>query len=210
MTGLGTVVLLHGLWLPGWTLALLARRLKARGFRPLRYDWDTTGANFEESARSLFEFVGEVGAEPLHLVGHSLGGLLARALLHHHHGEVAPGRLVTIGSPNGGSRTARMAVRNPLCHKITGRAVDELADGVPSGWRPPEREVGTVAGTLSVGLGRVFPGLEKPNDGVVTERESRLPGADSRSLHVSHTQMVVSPRVARLVAGFLEDGAFPE
>jgi len=205
-----TVLLLPGLWNPSWTVRLLARRLASRGFRPMCYRWDTTGATFEESARTLHGFVSRIGAEPLHLVGHSLGGLLVRALLHYHHGEVPAGRVVTLGSPHGGCRTARRAVSYGPLRRLTGRAVDELASGVPSEWRLPEREVGTVSGTIGLGLGRVFPGLEQPNDGVVTEEESRLPGAASRSVRVCHTQLLASSRVARLVAGFLADGAFPQ
>lgn len=204
-----TVVLVHGLWNPRWTLSPLARRLAKSGFRPLPFAWDTTRAPFEESARALCRFI-EGQPEPLHLVGHSLGGLLVRSLLHHHPREVPPGRVVTLGSPHGGSRTARVAARFRTLRRMNGLAVAELVAGVPAGWPPPDREVGTVAGTLSLGLGRLFPGLEKPNDGVVTVEETQLPGAASRAVHISHTQLLFSPTVARLVAGFLEDGAFPE
>jgi hypothetical protein len=68
-----------------------------------------------------------------------------------------------------------------------------------------------LAGTRGVGLGRLFPGLERPNDGVVSVREARLPGAAAfRTLHVSHTGLIFSARVAELVAGFLAQGAFPD
>ena len=67
-----------------------------------------------------------------------------------------------------------------------------------------------LAGTLSVGLGRVFaPDLPKPNDGAVTTAETRLAAACDRiELRVSHTGMVLSRPVARQVGAFLREGRF--
>jgi pimeloyl-ACP methyl ester carboxylesterase len=203
------VVLVHGLWFSHWALIPLARRLAGHGYRPLRYAWDTTGRGFEESAEQLSACVAALGEPRVHFVAHSLGGLLVRALLHAHP-QVPPGRVVTLGSPHGGSRTGRVASRLRPLRPIVGRAVEQLVAGVPGTWRPPAREVGVLAGTRGVGLGRLFPGLERPNDGVVAVSEARLAGAaDFRALEVSHTGLLFSRRVARLTAGFLERGAFP-
>lgn len=203
------VVLLHGLWFSSWTLGPLAGRLEAYGYRPLRYGWNTTGLSFEESAERLFAFVAGLDVPRLHIVAHSLGGILARALLHAHP-EVPPGRVVTLGSPHRGSRTGRVAARSGPLRGLTGRAVAQLVAGEPERWGAPGRELGSIAGTRSFGLGRIFPGLERPNDGVVTEGETRLPGAALRSVPVTHTGMLFSPRVAGLVAGFLDSGVFPD
>jgi len=203
------VVLLHGLWFSSWTLLPLARRLERRGYRTRRYAWDTTGSAFEESAQRLAAWV-EALAEPrVHFVAHSLGGLLVRALLHAHPG-LPPGRVVTLGSPHGGTRSGLRAARHRLLRPVLGRAVAQLLAGVPESWSPPGRQVGVIAGTRSLGLGRLFPGLERPNDGVVAVSEARLPGAtDFRTVEITHTGLILSAAVADLVAGFLERGAFP-
>jgi pimeloyl-ACP methyl ester carboxylesterase len=204
------VVLLHGLWFSHWALIPLARRLAGCGYRPLRYGWDTTGCVLEESAERLFTFVAALAEPRVHFVAHSLGGLLVRALLHAHP-ELPPGRVVTLGSPHGGSRTARVAASHRLLRPVLGRSVLQLVERVPETWRPPGREIGVIAGTRGVGLGRVFPGLERPNDGVVSLREARLEGAAAfRAVGVTHTGLIFSPRVAGWVAGFLEGGRFPD
>ena len=70
-------------------------------------------------------------------------------------------------------------------------------------------EVGVLAGTRSVGLGRVVPGLPRPNDGVVAVTETRLPGAaDFIALPVAHSQMLASRPCATQIAAFLETGRF--
>lgn len=209
LSGAGpAVVLVHGLWFSRWTLRWLAGRLAAHGLRPHRFGYDTTGAGFAESARRLDAFVAALGEPRVHLVGHSLGGLLIRALLHHYPVQ-PPGRVVTLGSPHGGSRSARVAARWPPLRWLSGRAIAALVAGEPDAWGPPPRELGVVAGTRPIGIGRLFPGLPRPHDGVVTQQEALLSGAAAAlALPVTHTQMIFSPRVAREVAHFLEHGSF--
>jgi len=58
-------------------------------------------------------------------------------------------------------------------------------------------EIGVLAGTRCVGLGRLVPGLPLPNDGVVALAETRLPGTvDFVALPVAHSEMYASCRRA--------------
>ena len=77
-------------------------------------------------------------------------------------------------------------------------------------WAPsPAVAVGVLAGTRSLGLGRVVPDLPRPNDGVVSVAETRLPGAaDFIALPVAHSEMLVSRRCAGQIAAFLDTGRF--
>jgi len=144
----------------------------------------------------------------VHLVGHSLGGLLARALFHYFPDQ-RPGRIVTLGSPHEGSEAAAHLRRSAFWRYLMGRSVAELLDGVPRGWVRPAREIGSVSGTRSLGLARfVYRGLPRPNDGLLTVGESALPGAGHRALPVSHTGMLFSRRVADEVIAFLARGRF--
>jgi hypothetical protein len=66
-----------------------------------------------------------------------------------------------------------------------------------------------LAGTRSIGLGRIVPGLPRPNDGVVTLAETQLHGAtDFIVLPVAHSEMLASRRCAEQIAAFLETGRF--
>ncbi|HMB38016.1 MAG TPA: alpha/beta hydrolase, partial [Wenzhouxiangellaceae bacterium] len=71
------------------------------------------------------------------------------------------------------------------------------------------REVAAIAGTSSLGVGRLFADLEKPHDGTVTVAETKVPDlADHLELPVSHTGLVFSRQVAEAVDGFLRSGRF--
>jgi hypothetical protein len=74
---------------------------------------------------------------------------------------------------------------------------------------PQDREIGMVAGTRSIGLGRFFGKLPGDNDGTVAVAETRVPGlAAHATLPVSHSGLVFSAPVAALVERFLHDGRF--
>jgi len=74
---------------------------------------------------------------------------------------------------------------------------------------PAAVEIGLIAGTLSIGIGRLFPGLAQPNDGIVALRETALPEARATVvLDVNHSGMLISRACAEQVASFLETGRF--
>jgi hypothetical protein len=72
------------------------------------------------------------------------------------------------------------------------------------------REIGVIAGSLPLGIGRVVaPDLPAPSDGVVSVAETRLPAMrDHIVLNVSHAGMLISHAVARQICAFLREGAF--
>ena len=60
-----------------------------------------------------------------------------------------------------------------------------------------------------VGMGRIVPGMEKPNDGMVTVAETRWPGArDHAVLPVTHMQMLWSRACLIQTLHFLDTGRF--
>lgn len=202
------VVLIHGLWFSAFILAALARRLRRAGFEVRSYSYPSVRLGFRANAERLNRYLQGLDAATVHLVGHSLGGLLARALFHHFPDQ-RPGRIVTLGSPHQGSEAAAHLRRSAFWRYLMGRSVAELLDGVPQGWVRPAREIGSVSGTRSLGLARfVYRGLPRPNDGLLTVGESALPGAGQRALPVSHTGMLFSRRVADEVIAFLTRGRF--
>jgi len=201
------VVLLHGLWMNGFIMQYLARKLAAAGYRPYTISYPSMRGPMEEHVALVAKRVAAIDARCVHLVGHSLGGLLA---LHYLRGEPdrRAGRAVLLGAPVGGSQAALQFSRSAPGRLLLGRSLPL--------WRGPfdsaldsRREIGAIAGTRPLGLARALVRLSGPNDGVVTVQETRTPGlADHLSLPVSHTGMLISNRVARQVAAFLERGRF--
>lgn len=203
-----TVVLVHGLWLSGWSLFVLGRRLARDGFNVCSFSYPSVNQNLLQNAERLQRLLLRLQRPVVHLVGHSLGGIIIRALFHQYP-EQPPGRIVTLGSPHGGSYPASVLVRTGFGRRLTGRSIQQLLAGMPTLWGPVEREVGVITGDLSIGMGRFFPGLPRPNDGVVSAAEAELPGATDRvTLHVSHTAMIISSQVAQQVSWFLRHGRF--
>ncbi|MFQ5993846.1 MAG: esterase/lipase family protein [Acidiferrobacterales bacterium] len=203
------VVLVHGLWLAGWCMVGLSRQLKHCGFDTRHnFSYPSVTHNLLENAEALHRYVRSLEASAVHLVGHSLGGLVIRALFHLHPDQ-PPGRVVTLGSPHRGSYPAAMLTRTALGRRITGRSIQQLLAGMPDYWSLPDRDFGVIAGDLSIGMGVFFPGLPRPNDGVVTLEEAYLPGAtDSVTVHVSHSALVLSANAGRQVCHFLKTGRF--
>lgn len=211
------IVYVHGLWLNGWESVLLRHRLSRHlNCTALSFRYSSVGAGLAENARALGVFLAGIETQTLHLVGHSLGGLVILDLFGNgaaRTGEATaslpPGRIVLLGSPVRGSRAARNLSRRPLGRRILGRTAHEaLLPECERQWLG-EREIGIIAGTVPMGFGRFMGSFDSPSDGTVLVAETQLVGAKQHlSLRTTHTGMVYSPKVARCVARFLRDGVF--
>lgn len=205
-----TIVLVHGLWMSGFQLKVLQHRLESAGnFRVVPYSYPTVSGGMADHARGLLELARKQRVDELHFVGHSLGGLvILRAL--ELTDDLPPGRAVLLGTPSQGSRAAQGVARVvPFGKAILGGAVNaECVDCAPREYKG-HRDVGVVAGSMGVGLGRLFATLPGDHDGTVLVEETYLPGSkDHIVLSISHTGMLFSTEVADQAACFLRQGAF--
>ncbi|KAA2285115.1 alpha/beta hydrolase [Arenimonas fontis] len=191
----------------GLTLWPLARRLRAYGYAPEPFDYASLWRSPAEAADRLAHRLLAMSPGPVHLVGHSLGGLVALETVAGWAG-LPHGRIVCLGSPLAGSGAARGMARWRLDGWL-GRSRTLLKAGLHA--LPPGREVGVIAGIRPLGLGKLFAGFDGPHDGTVALWETRLPGlADHVAVHSSHTGLLLDARVAALTAGFLATGRFPD
>jgi len=201
------VVFVPGIWMPGHEMALLRRRVARCGFHTARFPYPSVRRDIGHNAALLQNFLSTLDAKTVHFVGHSMGGLVV-ARLFHDFPEQRPGRIVTLGSPLAGSYVARRLSGHALGRLILGRGREPLVAGLVR-WSGGH-ELGTIAGTLAVGIGRLLgPGLPKPSDGTVAVQETHLAGeTDSIELPVTHTGLAFSAEVARQVCAFLKTGRF--
>ncbi|MBF0181656.1 MAG: alpha/beta fold hydrolase [Magnetococcales bacterium] len=204
------VVLVHGLWMNGTEFKWMDHRLCHWGYRTWMFQYPTVRRGLEENAAALWAFLqgqfgpGLNGIPPgtLHLVCHSLGGLVALRMLETHP-EAPFGRMVALGCPFQGSISAQRLARWPLGARLLGGSMARALDGTRPARLPEGRQAGVIAGTLPVGWSHMLWNLEKPNDGVVTVAESHLPGAAHATLPVMHVGLVFSRRAALMARRFL-------
>lgn len=211
-SGNDMVLLLHGMWLNRYAMLPLARALDKAGFTPIAPSYRSMHGTLQENVDLLSGQLASLSARRIHLVGHSLGGLLALALLQRRP-EDAPhrarwGRAVLLGAPIAGCASAREFARYPGGRWLLGKtvplwsrvALSNVAGGC---------EVGAIAGNRRFGLAHLLVGIAGEHDGVVRVGETRLPGlSDHRVLPVSHSGMLFSAEVARQSIAFLRRGIF--
>ena len=199
------VVLVHGLWLNGPSMAPLGWRLAREGYTVSRFGYWSVWRGLDANAERLVAFCRRFEGETVSFVGHSLGGVLilaamARGLKVH--------RAVLMGIPYQGSISATGLARVAIGKRIVGRTLSDWINRDKPGISGSS-QVGVLAGDRSIGFGKLISPLPLPNDGVVCVDETRVPGAtDSIVLPVFHTAMPFSPASARAVAAFLRNGRF--
>lgn len=203
------VVYVHGLWMMGAECYLLGRHLwRDRGYRLRVFRYHSVQQSAAQVAAQLHALIASLEAPQVHLIGHSLGGSIILEYLERH-AMHQPGRVLLMGAPVLGSRSAVYLARWAWGRRIMGRAVaDELLSPPAHRW-DSSREVGIIAGTCPVGLGQLLIRFSEPNDGTVAVSETRLPGATaSLELPVTHMGLLWSPTAAREAGSFLAHGRF--
>ena len=202
-----TVVLVHGIWMTGLEMYPLARRVRACGYDTVMFGYRSLLQPLAHNAARLADRIRQQEAPTIHLVGHSLGGLvILRAL--QDHPDLINGRSVLLGSPVNGSVIAQRVQRYWFSRWLLGRSGRGalLGDGPRWQGQPP---LGVIAGTHPVGLGRLLGGFDSDNDGTVALAETSIAGASSTmTIDKGHFGLLYSTEVARAVCAFLRQGRF--
>jgi len=116
------ILMVHGMIDNRSIFTLLRRGLRRRGFgrvvsinySPLTADVRVAAAWLAQEVESL---VVETGYERVHVIGHSLGGLIARYYVTRLGGDERVHTLVTLGTPHGGTFNA-YALPSNLCRQL--------------------------------------------------------------------------------------------
>ncbi len=197
------VVTIHGLYHNRSAFFFLEYALKRSGIRDVR-PWSYPSWNEEffplaqKLRRDLEALHQSAPSRPLFLVGHSLGGLLARHAASSAKEGTVSGCL-TLGTPHQGSRLAVFALgtlgkslgyRSPLIEDL--EREEKL--------RPVPR----------------FPcvALASPVDNMVLPKEALIPNAEAWQVQwtppISHVAMLYHPGVLRTVVSWIKDASSPK
>jgi pimeloyl-ACP methyl ester carboxylesterase len=200
------VILLHGLWMRGFTLAALRRRLEDAGYAVDLFDYASVFRDPQISIERLTARARGVSGGRVHLVGHSLGGLIALQTLQREP-ELIAGNVVCLGVPLRGSAVARGVARLPGGPLVIGRSLDILRNGIAR-WEG-RQAVGAIAGRLPFGFGAALSALASPHDGTVSVAETELPGlTDHVVVPATHTGLLFSQQAAGQTIAFLRGARF--
>ncbi|ONI78225.1 alpha/beta hydrolase [Kribbella sp. ALI-6-A] len=134
----GTPILLaHGIVDNHTVFALMRRNLLRRGFSrihtfsysPLTLDVRSTAERMAAEVEALCR---ESGSDQIHIIGHSLGGLIARYYVQRLGGDERVHTCVTLGTPHQGTIAARL-LPWPLVKQLRPESdlMDELAEPAP-------------------------------------------------------------------------------
>lgn len=195
------VVLVHGIADNRSAFTILRRTLRRRGFgRIVTVNYSPLTSDVRKAAADLADQVERVcqqsGYEQVVLVGHSLGGIIARYYVQCLAGDARVSTLVTLGSPHAGSQLARMA---PL---LVGRQL-----------RPNSELMRELAGPARCSTR--FVTIYSDQDAVVPYRSARLEHPDLlvtalRVRGVGHLSLLANSTVAHaIVAALTTESGLP-
>jgi pimeloyl-ACP methyl ester carboxylesterase len=208
------VVLLHGIAGRSLLLRRLENALRRSGFATLNLDYQSRKKPLEQLAEDIHAAIAafsSVDIGPIHFVTHSMGGLLARVYVAKYR-PARLGRVVMLGTPNGGSEIADRLKDVALYRSYFGPAGLQLAttqDGTLAALPPLDYPVGVIAGNRFLDpISGLFL-LPWPNDGRVSVESSKLADmADHTTVKASHMGLLLHPMAVRQTIAFLREGRF--
>ena len=208
-----TVVLVSGLYTPALAMCYLARRLHQHGFQTsVRGCWHTARTP-QQNAAVLLRGLLRARHRAVHLVGHSLGGLVVMHLLKLNHElptqqQIRIERVVLLATPARGSALAERVYAKRWLRFLLGKSVKSgVLGGAPG--NAYGSDIGVMGGNKSFGLAALLLRPAEADDGVVSLNETALPQAvDSVCIPQSHALMLFSNLCADKVATFLAVGRF--
>ena len=207
------VVLLHGIARTSRSLRRIESALRAAGFATLNLDYASREKPFAALAADIHPQVSEFAdtTDQLHFLAHSMGGLLTRVYLARHR-PARLGRVVMLGTPNGGSEVADLLKNLSLYRAFYGPAGQQLTTTQDDSLRslpPPDYPVGIIAGIRPLDPIAAYFILPRPNDGRVSLQSAQLANmADLTTVKASHTGLVRHPVAVAQAVAFLRDGCF--
>jgi len=202
------VLLIHGMGRTPLSMLGLARRVRRAGHSSELVGYLSATQRFDDIVARVGARTAAMAASgvPYVVVGHSLGGLLARAAL-----AAAPARmplplhLIMLGTPNQPSSLAGRLQRVPPFRWATGESGARLASADFFRSLPPPAVPYTIIAGTRGPRGRLSAFGDEHNDGKVAVSETRVHRHDAPiELPVRHTFMMNDARVQALILSVLE------
>lgn len=209
MSGEG-VLLVHGITRSSKSMSGYREPLEKAGFCVFPFDYPSTRVDLDASAEYLHQVIESLdGIERLHIVAHSMGGIVARTYRAKHRDERL-NRLVLVGSPQNGAEMADLMKdkANLVFKTVFGPAGQQLITdqaGFLSKLPKPDVEFAVITGGHAPnGFNPLIP---DDDDGIVSVASTRLAGAvDSLYVESLHLALNRNETVHAATVRFLQTG----
>lgn len=208
------VVLLHGISRTARSFRKMQAALERKGYATLNLDYESRRKALDALAEDIHPaielFSGGIGGS-VHFVCHSMGGLLARVYLAKYRPRHL-GRVVMLGTPNGGSEIADSLKNLAIYRAFFGPAGQQLVTRRDAALNAMlsaiDYPVGIIAGDRSIyPISSVM--LPRPHDGRVSVTNTRLDGmADHIVVRTTHPWLVRNGEAIEQTVAFLRWGRF--
>src|SRR5262249_44613801 len=207
------VILVHGIIRSSKSMEGMRLYLEehGEGLEAFGFTYPSTRIGIAEAAENLHSVIESLArVEKIHIVAHSMGGLVTRAYLAEH-ADPRIGRIVMIATPNQGAHLADRFAKNGLYRVLLGPAGQQLTrhpDGFAAGLPIPSAEFGIIAGGRGTpeGYNPLIPGED---DGTVSIESTRLSGAADFIVGDGiHSLLTSSEKAQDCALRFLQEGRF--
>lgn len=208
------VILLHGLGRTRFSMSRIAERLESQGLKVLNVGYPSTRKNFDAL---IHEYLAPVvsdcekrNASKIHVVTHSLGGILIRAYLQDH--RLPKGsRIVMLSPPNQGSEVVDYLKKFVWFTWIMGPTAVKLGthpESLPKHLKEIPYEIGIITGNVisDPWFSALIPGV---HDGKVSVENAKLKEmTDFLVVPCGHTFIMRSGKTINQIHYFLQFGHF--
>lgn len=210
------VILLHGLARTSASMNDMQSALIDSGYLVAKIDYPSREKKVQELATPAINkglsSCALQGASPVHVVTHSMGGILFRQYVLEH-GADKFARTVMLAPPNHGSEAVDSLKEIPGFQWLNGPAGLQLGtdkNSLPLALGPATSDVAVIAGTFSINI-VLSTYLPDPDDGKVSVASTRLEGMCAHlQQDVSHPYIMKDERVIKEVISYLDTGKFTD
>ena len=153
----------------GPELFRLSHSIKKQGYQTRHFVYKSLFQTPQQNADFLKQFLDKIDEPVVHLVCHSLGGIVVLHLLKRHT-QFKPGKVILLGTPVNGSAVAKYLNRRPWLKWLLGKSTEDgLLGSVPT----PKQKY-EIKG-IGIGMLLANNAMKSPNDGTVNFSETEAP-----------------------------------
>ena len=209
------ILLIHGLARRAKALKKMRNTFAHNGYLAIALDYPSTEYSIEQLSQPVLttgiDACQNNGATRIHLVTHSMGGIIARHYLKYN--DIPNfGRLIMLAPPNQGSELVDFYSTLPGFKKLLGPAVVQLGTdkerSLPLKLGPVMVDTAVVAGSVSSNsiMSITLPG---PDDGKVTFASTKVQGMCAQLLlPTSHRLIIQDDQTIEEIINYIHTGKF--